>query len=113
MKRGGGSTLPGRLSRRCAELVGEIGEDEFYALLRELWVNDGVGAGEVAELSENSRDPYGGLTQIEEVVCTELTTWCGGTKGPKPKKKKKQSKVKKQKLKKHKQKKKVARMNDD
>ncbi len=83
--------------------MGEIGEDELYALLREHWVGDGAGA------SDSGHDPYGGLSQIEEVVCTELTTWCGGTKGPKSKNKNKnknKSKVKKQKLKKHRQKKK-------
>jgi hypothetical protein len=106
VKRGGGSTLPGRLSRRCAELVGEIGENELYALLREHGPNDSIGARQSAESSENSGDPYSGLQQIEEVVCTELTTWCGSKKGPKTKKKKKQSKVKKEKSKKNRQRKK-------
>ena len=101
--------VPGRLSRRCAELVGEIGEEELYALLREHWL-DGTAGDEaaIAEGDDSGSGPYGGLEQLEAVVCTELTSWCGGGKGPKPKKKKKrQSKVQKDKSKNKKQKKKA------
>ena len=38
VKRGGGSTLPGRLSRRCAEIIGEVGEEELY-LLRSIFMS--------------------------------------------------------------------------
>ena len=88
-------------------MVGEIGEDELYALLREHWL-DGKSGDEsvVAKGDDNRNDPYGGLEQLEAVVCTQLTTWCG-SKAPKPKKKKKQGKVQKDKGKNRKQKKKV------
>lgn len=55
MKRGGGSTLPGRLSRRCAEIVGSIGEEELYNLLRD---SDGWG-------SERADEFGGGLEELE------------------------------------------------
>jgi hypothetical protein len=102
VKRGGGSTLPGRLSRRCAELVGEVGEDELYALLRNSW-SDTEGGVEAAD------GAYGGeaLEVVEGVVCTELSSWCGEGEGGKSKgKKKKKKKGSSKKEKKQKQKKK-------
>ena len=98
VKRGGGSTLPGRLSRRCAELVGEIGEDELYALLRSDWQDN------FAQVEDEAS--FGNLERMEAVVCTELSTWCGRNKNERSKKKNK-SKTTKKKQKQKKQKKKV------
>ena len=76
VKRGGGSTLPGRLSRRCAEIIGEVGEEELYHLLREGWADEGASAAageEGVHVAEGTA----------AVVCGELSSWCGAGKGKK------------------------------
>ena len=76
VKRGGGSTLPGRLSRRCAEIIGEVGEEELYHLLREGWADEGASA---AAEEEGVHVAEG----TAAAVCGELSSWCGAGKGKK------------------------------
>ena len=85
----GASTLPGRLSRRCSEIVAEIGELELYERLRSSF--DSNGGSKV--LQEDAASAY--------ALCSEELSWCGHTTlQPNTIQKKKQKKQKKQKKKK-------------
>ena len=71
-KRIGDTTLPGRLGRRCAEIVGDIGEFELYSTLRaaEDW-------GSLGQLE--SDEGIGKIPSAISSVCSEMTSWCQDT----------------------------------